>query len=754
MRLLLSIAISTFLALVLMPNPMAFGAPASDEAEPPAALQYNVEPAASTVSVDGTLNEPAWQQATVIPLRYEWMPGDGVRPPVATTCFVTFDDEHLYVAFEAEDPNPEAIRAHLMDRDAISTLTQDDHVSITIDPFNDERRGFQFRVNPLGVQADAVFSELDGDEDFSWDAIWASAGQITPTGYVVELAIPFNQLRFPSTAAVQTWGFAAGRSYPRSVRHRIASNPRDRNRSCTLCQFNKLTGLADISSGHNVEVAPTFTASRTDRRTEGPAGGFDAGSVAPHPGLTARWSPTPNTTVNGTINPDFSQVEADAAQLEANNRFALFYPERRPFFLEGLDVFQTPMQAVFTRTVADPIGGVKTTSTFGRNTVGVFATRDRVNNLLLPSNQRTGAAQLEQDVNSGVLRYRRDVGKGSAIGGLYAGRESDGYRNHVVGLDGFMRLSRANTLAFQYLSSATKYPSAIVEQHDQQSGLFGGDALEATLAHRTRHWSAFARYEDLSPTFRDDSGFFSRVNTRTGELQAIRTIWSGNRSWFSSIGFGFNAERTLNYDGDMTDQNLILLATYRGPMQSVYHAQINLESIRFAGRTYNKTGVVAMGRLQPTGSLQMEVLSYFGDGIDYANQRPANSVRLDPTLTWKLGRHINLNLKYSMQRLEAEGAHVFTEQLLQTRLLYHFNVRAFVRATVQYRSVDRNVANYAAPVDAQTNRVFTQLLFSYTLNPQSVVFVGYSGNALGSDDVGMTQMDRSYFLKLGYAWTL
>jgi hypothetical protein len=652
---------------------------------PPTAIRYNVTAAPSTVSVDGVLNEPAWQQATTIPLRYEWMPGDGVAPPVATTCWVTFDREHLYVAFEASDPNPEAIRAHLMDRDAISTLSQDDHVTITVDPFNGERRGFQFRVNPLGVQADAVFSELDG-EDFSWDAVWASAGTITPTGYVVEMAIPFNQLRFPSTSDVQTWGFAAGRSYPRSERHRIASFYRDRDRSCMLCQVNKLTGFADLSTGNDLEVAPTFTASRTDRRTDSDRGRLDAGPITPSPGLTARWSPSPNTAVNGTVNPDFSQVEADAAQLQANNRFALYYPERRPFFLEGLDVFQTPMRAVFTRTVTDPVGGVKTTSTFGRNAIGVFATRDRVNNLLLPSNQSTGSALLEQEVNSGVLRYRRDVGNGSAIGGLYAGRESAGYRNHVVGVDGFVRLSKANTLTFQYLSSATQYPTAIIEEYDQQPGLFGGDALEATLSHRTRRWSGFARYQDLAPTFRNDSGFFSRVDTRTAELQAIRNIWGDNHSWFSSIGMGFNAKRTIDYDGNMTDQNLILLATYRGPLQSTLHGQLNLESTQFAGRIYHQTGVVALAGLQPTGALQLDVMSYIGDGVDFANQRPATKVRIDPTLTWKLGRHVNLNLTYSMQRLKANGAHLFTEQLLQTRLRYHFNVRAFVRATSATRT--------------------------------------------------------------------
>lgn len=741
-----------FLALLVAPTSLWAALPANDS-ETASPTRYQVSPAASAVTVDGVLDEAAWETAVAIPLHYEWMPGDGVAPPVETEALVTYDAEQLYVAFRAYDPNPAAIRAHLMDRDAIGTLSQDDHVTITIDPFNDERRGFQFRVNPLGVQADAVFSELEG-EDFSWDAIWAAAGQITTTGYTVEMAIPFNQLRFSNTSDVQTWGFAAGRSYPRSERHRIASYYRDRNRSCMLCQANKLTGFSDLSAGHNLEIAPTLTASRTDRRPGGPENSFDAGAITPSPGLTARWRPAPNTVVNGTVNPDFSQVEADVAQLEANNRFALFFPEQRPFFLEGLDVFQTPLRAVFTRTVADPIGGAKATSTFDRNTVGVFATRDRVNNLLLPSNQRTGSTQLDQEVNGSVMRYRRDVGASSSVGALYTGRTATGYHNHVGGMDGFVRLSGARTLSFQYVRSSTQYPSPVVTDFAQQDGTFSGDALSATLTHRTRHWSAFTRYESLSPTFRNDSGFFSRVDTRTAELQAVRIIWGPNRSWFSSIGMGFNAKRTVNYEGDVTDQNLILLATYHGPMQSMLQGQLNLESNRVAGHQYDQTGFVAVAGLQPTGSLQMEVLSHIGDRIDFANQRLATSFRIDPKLTLKLGRRVNLSANYSMQRLRADGAPVFTEQLLQTRLLYHFNVRAFIRATVQYRSIDRNVDNYAAPVTAQSNRVFTQLLFSYTLNPQSVLFVGTSGHALGNDDFRLTHTNRSYFLKLGYAWTL
>ncbi|MBI4519356.1 MAG: carbohydrate binding family 9 domain-containing protein, partial [Gemmatimonadetes bacterium] len=352
---------------------------------PPA--RYEVSAANSEMRVDGLLNEAAWRAATPMPLEYEWTPGDNSPPPVESRCYVTYDEDNLYVGCRAADPEPTAIRAHLADRDATATLAFDDHFVFLLDPFNDQRRGFQFRVNARGVQADALFSTAEGIEDFSWDAIWDSAARITEGGYEVEVAIPFRSLRFPRTSEVQTWGFIAERSYPRSVRHRIQSAPRDLNNPCLLCQANKLTGFEGIAPSRNVELAPTLTSSRTDGRDPFPVGRLTAGGLDTEAGLDARWGITPNLSLNAAVNPDFSQVEADVAQLDVNTRFALFFPEKRPFFLESADVFTTPINAVFTRTVADPLAGVKLTGKVAASAIGLFAARDRITNLIFPANQ-------------------------------------------------------------------------------------------------------------------------------------------------------------------------------------------------------------------------------------------------------------------------------------------------------------------------------------------------------------------------------
>ncbi|TNF70470.1 MAG: hypothetical protein EP299_14015 [Acidobacteria bacterium] len=232
----------TAIGLVLAVVPTGVWGQEETDSATDAVRIFEVARATSEIDIDGVLDEPAWQEAVVIPLLYEYFPGNNIPPPVETEGLVTFDDSWLYIAFRAHDPEPGRVRAHLMARDEIDTFVQDDHVTITLDTFNDERRAFQFRVNPLGVQADAIFSEVDGIEDYSWDMIWASAGKLTNEGYVVEVAFPFDQLRFQKTREAQTWGIELGRSYPRSSRHRITDSPRDRDRSCIICQFNKISG--------------------------------------------------------------------------------------------------------------------------------------------------------------------------------------------------------------------------------------------------------------------------------------------------------------------------------------------------------------------------------------------------------------------------------------------------------------------------------------------------------------------------------
>jgi hypothetical protein len=730
-------------------------AQAPPDAKPVLAAQaFTVSRATSPIVIDGVLNEAAWASATVIPVAFEYQPGENSVPPVRTDCLVTFDRENLYIAFRAFDPRPSEIRAHLMDRDAMDTFIQDDHVTILLDTFNDERHAYQFRVNPLGVQADAVNSEVDQVEDWSWDAIWNAAGRVTAEGFVVEIAIPFRELRFPGGADALTFGLSAERSYPRSVRHRIASHPTDRSRSCQFCQFNKLTGFHDLASGRNVEIDPTLTGHRTDQRDPLPSGEMATGPLKADVGVTARWGMAAGTTVSGTVNPDFSQVEADVAQLDVNTRFALFYPEKRPFFLEGLDYFSTPEQAVFTRTVADPSGGLKLVGKQGGNSFGVFVTRDRLNNLILPSNQESEYASEDRDVTGLVARYRRDVGKRSTIGLLYTGREGSPYFNRVFGPDAQIRVGKSEMFSVQFLHSETEYSPDIAASYGQPSTAFGGNSMRANYDHWARSWFWGAGYIDRDKGFRADSGFVPRVDLRQGSAYLQYRFWGGGASWFNTFDIAVNASRAADHAGTLTNQSIAAAAVYQGPLQSQLQVQVERDRELFAGTMYDETVVTTAAVLKPSGAVALQLSSTMGDGVDYTNRQPATVIRIGPSVEWKPGARLNLLFTQSLERLTVQSGWLYTANLSQFHAVYHFNRRTFLRAILQYTDVARDPARYLDPIDAHSRKLFGQYLFSYKLNPQTVLLAGYSDNYNGGTGLSLTQANRTLFVKMGYAWLL
>lgn len=745
------------LAIVVagLSGPSLAGAQTTPAAKPVLAAQaFTVGRATSAIKIDGVLDEAAWAKATVIPVAFEYQPGDNAVPPVRTDCLVTFDRQNLYVAFRAFDPRPAEIRAHLMDRDAMDTFIQDDHVTIMVDTFNDERHAYQFRVNPLGVQADAVNSELDQVEDWSWDAIWNAAGRITADGFIVEIAIPFRELRFRGGADALTFGLSAERSYPRSVRHRIASHPTDRSRSCQFCQFNKLTGFEDLATGRNVEIDPTVTGHRTDRRDPFPSGAVANGPSKADVGVTARWGMTAGSTVTGTVNPDFSQVEADVAQLDVNTRFALFYPEKRPFFLEGLDYFSTPEQAVFTRTVADPSGGLKLVGKQGGNSFGVFVTRDRLNNLILPSNQESEYASEDRDVTGVVARYRRDIGRRSTVGFLYAGREGSPYFNRVVGPDAQVRVGQSEMFSVQFLHSETEYSPDIAERYGQPSAAFGGNSARANYDHWARSWFWGAGYVDRDKGFRADSGFVPRVDLRQGNAYLQYRFWGTASSWFSTFDIGLNASRATDHAGTLTNQSISAAAAYQGPLQSQLQVQVERDKELFAGVMYDETVVSTTATLKPSGALALQLSSKTGDAVDYTNRQPATVVSVGPSVEWKIGAPLNLLFTHSLERLSARSGWLYTANLSQFHVIYHFNRRTFLRAILQYTNVSRDPSRYLQPIDARSTKLFSQYLFSYKLNPQTVLLVGYSDNYSGATGLTLTQADRTFFVKMGYAWLM
>lgn len=717
---------------------------------------HQIPRTAQPITVDAVLDDPGWQEALVVALPYEVYPGENIPAPVETECRLTYDDKNFYLGCHALDPEPQKIRAHVADRD---TAWKDDFLGIIVDTFNDERRAFEFFVNPLGVQMDLIRNDLANSrdqEDASWDAIWSSAGKLTDDGYVVEVAVPFTSLRFQHGAGEQTWGASLFRAYPRSARHEIYSHTYDRNRNCSLCQSDKLQGFVDVKPGRDLELDPTLTGSQVEEREELEDPELGEADQDAQVGLTARWGITPNMSLSGALNPDFSQVESDAARLSVNNQFALFFEEKRPFFLEGADLFQTFFRTVHTRVVADPAWGLKLAGKESRNAVGAFAVQDDVTNLLLPGSEGSELIDIEDETLAGVARYRRDVGETSAIGLVLTGRDGGDYSNFMGGFDGLIRFTDRDSIRAQILASSTEYPDEIIEEYGEDYSLRPGEMKDPAYLleyeHDSRNWNGGAGYRSVGTDFRADLGFMPRVDYEQYYARLEHTWWGEEEDWYNWWELGGRYVDSQNQRGDLLVRQGEFWFNLSGPLQSFVRINPEFGERGYEGEVFDENILGVSFRMQPSGSVSLGLNSRSGQTVDYSNAQPADQVLLRPFLDLNLGRHLRLNFNHAYQQLEVDEGRLFTANLSELRGVYQFNIRTFFRAIVQYLDVDRDPTLYEDEVDARNRDLFGQLLFSYKVNPRTVFFLGYSEGLESTEDVDFTTMSRAVFMKVGYAW--
>lgn len=714
---------------------------------PPSREPADVPRIDGKIAVDGRLDEPAWQQALLLSLPVETEPGENIPAAVRTEARVFYGKDAIYFGLECHDPEPAKIRARFAERDQFDA---DDLININLDTFNDERRNYFFGCNPLGVQRDGL--ETVGG-DMSWDAIWDSAGRIHERGYTIEMAIPFSSLQFQRTAGPQVWGLDISRWLPRSQRHRLGLVPIGRDNNCYQCQFMKIRGFAGIKPGRRIELVPTLTGIKTDGREPMPGGAFANVSQDLDPGLTAKWGVTPNLTLNATANPDFSQVEADARQLDVNQPFALYFQEKRPFFTEGADFFSTPFRAVYTRTLREPRWGLKLSGKEGANTVGAYFVEDELTNLIFPGSQGSGAASLDQLSSALVLRYKRDFGSRYTLGGLFTNRAGEDYFNRVYGFDGEARFSRSDKATFQFLGSATAYADAVALANGQPLGTLSGHAFGAQFEHQGRNLNFYAEYDDVGREFRADLGFMPRVDYREIE-GGISYSWLRDRGWWSRIQLGTSYERSEDQRGGFLFEMNSLNFAFRGAMQSALFLYGYRIREGFMGRIFPAWAAEAVGQFQPLAALQLNFYGSVGDHVDYENVRPGRKAQFNPGAYLTVGRRLAFSADYNYERMNVEGRELYTARIAQGKAIYHLNLRVLLRAIVQYVDYRYNVSHYTFPVDPVYKDFFSQFLFSYQLNPRTVLFLGYSDNALGTRDYRLTKSERTIFMKVSYSWQI
>lgn len=700
------------------------------------------------IEFDGRLDEPFWQQAARSSLDYEISPGENVPAAVQTEVWIADSPTGLRVAFRAHDPDPSRIIAVLRDRD---NGFQDDFVGVRIDTFDTQQRAFEFFVSAAGVQSDVTYDGAGGgNEDTAWDTLWQSAAAIDEGGYTVEMEIPYSSLRFPHSSAEKQWNAMFLRIRPRETRAVYASNAEDRNISCKLCQQMKLSGFAQADAGRSLLLNPTLTAGTSQSR-EGPGMRRRGNGTETELGLDATWSPTPNNVLSATINPDFSQVELDGAQLDVNTSFALFFPERRPFFLESADFFSSPTQLVYTRNIADPDYGARFTGRSGTQTYGVFGARDTITNLLRPGPFGSSLGQIEGESSDFVGTWRQGFGEGSNIGALATHRGADGYDNSVLDIDGKWQFGSHTVLA-QFVHSATEDPG-VREGED-----FSGNAhlLNYEYEDRRKSFNIGNRRHDTG--FRADMGFVSQVDYD-------RWVVGGSVRWYPQDHFfnriqlwsDWDITHQISADRKIERENEAYLSA-QGRMQSEVEFGGGRRIRFWNGVDYEETFYSFYAQARPWKPLQLRLFYRGGDQIDFRNGGLGRIRSLQPGLTANIAGRGDLQINYIDETLRRDGGEVYHAQLGDLRLSWQFDLQQRLRLAVQAGRTERDPRLNARPGqpdgDRETSDTGTQLVYSYKFNPRTVFYAGYSDSYIGSDSVDTYQAGRSLFLKLGYGWQL
>ena len=543
------------------------------------------------------------------------------------------------------------------------------------------------------------------------------------------------------------------RGWPRDEEYEFGTVSLDLDNTCEVCQYSTIEGFEGARPVRDLEIVPTLTLVRADVLPSPSAQDLVSGDIEAEQGISLRWGVTPDITASFTINPDFSQVEADVPELDINQQFAIFYPEKRPFFLEGADYYQTPMQAVFTRTIADPRYGIKLTGRRGEHTFGAFLTQDSTTNLLLPGPFQSASTFLDTDSDVFVGRYSRNIGA-SNIGGLLTIRDTDGYRNSVGGFDGRWNATDQDSVRVQVLRSETEYPLALAEEWSLPQGTFAGNATQFRYSHDARDWFWSINRRDVDENFRADAGFMAKVGYDWSALSIGRNWYGSQETLWNRMQLRGHWDASHTADGRLMEREGKVSFQVSGTRETNVEGEIYDKSSLWKDTYYPVFGYSVMGSITPVRGLEFKIFTWGGEEIDYENDRLADRFGINPAVQWSVNTNMLLNLAFTRSVLDTkDGNRIFDARLIDARATWQFNARSFVRLTVQEQDIERNPDVYTSPVFRNTRSRGLQLLYSYKLNPQTVFFVGYSDNHIDNDLLMKNLMtDRTFFMKIGYAW--
>ena len=675
--------------------------------------------------VDGRLDDAVWRDALHITDFVQQNPLEGAPATEATDVWIAYDSQNFYLAVHAHYSDPSLMRANRNDRDQ---AFEDDNIAIYFDTFLDQNRAYRFSVNGYGVQGDAIVNargysrrargrrtgsySMSRNEiptgDSSWDALFDSGGQIVDDGFTAEMAIPFKSLRYPAQDRdiPHRWGFQIVREVRGKDENQVWA-PVTRNISGFLTQVGVLEGMTNLSMSRNLEILPTFTGIQhgsLDSR-----GNFVSKDPSPEGGLNVKYGITSNLTADLTYNPDFSQIESDLPQIEVNQRFALRYPELRPFFLEGAEIFQIlgPLTFVHTRTIVDPEFGAKLTGKLGNTTLGIIAANDEAPGRVEPGNLAYG-----RKANNIVGRARYDLYAESYLGAIFTHRGFMDSHSTLGALDGNFRLGRTQGVGFKLAQTDHRDLDGVHRQ---------GQMVDLSYRLNSRHWNSFVALYTLSPDFRHDIGFVRRVDTKRLYSRLGYNFWP--ESWILNWGPSIQYGRNHNFANDLDDEDVRLGFNARFARNISFNADVREEMERYRGIRFHKRAVSVGGEVNTNRMLvfggyyrqgdevkyqENPYLGKGGSGSFFAAVRPVS--RFQSELNLSVSDFIDLR----------NGADtIFDVKILRNLSTYQFTDRFLLRNIAEYNTFDRTFG--------------MNWLLTYRVNAGTAFYVGYDDHYQQAD---------------------
>jgi hypothetical protein len=726
--------------------------------------------------LDGRLDEAVWAEAAVLTGFSQYRPVDGLAAIDSTEILVWYAEHEIFFGIRAFEPHG-LVNATLADRDRIGG---DDHVQLLLDTFNDRRRALVFSVNPLGVQADGVLTEGEnhGQVDLSPDFVYESRGRVTEWGWEVEVRIPFKSLRYQSNR-VQTWGLNVVRRVQHSGHTQTWTAARQGQNSF-LAQSGTLQDLTELRRGLVLDVNPVLTARADGARNDQQAWRY--GRSTPEVGANIRWGVTENLTANLTANPDFSQVESDAGQLSFDPRQALFFPEKRPFFLEASENFSAPNQLIYTRRITAPVVAAKFTGKLSGTDIGVLSAVDD------DALSSTGDHPLYN-----LLRLRRDIGGSSTLGLVYTDRIEGQHYNRVIAADTRLIFGGVYSLLAQVGASFT---------HSATASSPWRPIFELGAARRGRHFGVTSILEGSHDEFRAASGFVSRPGIVHAQLRPSYTWYGKPDATIQSFTAVLNLDGTWTYDrfmkGNVPDDQKLHTGgdfVFRGGWRM--GAQFLLESFKYPPELYTNYWIDAGADTVPfTGTDRIsnydllltfgtpqfpkfaaDLFTIVGRDENFFEWAPAWIALTTINATWRPTEKLRATGQYVVQSYQrtSDNSVVGIRQIPRVKFEYQLSRPIFVRLVTEY-DADRQddlrddsrtgrpiLLCSPGPTDCaratgyRRGRFRVDGLFSYQPTPGTVLFAGY-GSTLDSDvSWRISDMQRAtdgFFLKLSYLFRM